>query len=582
MDAMRRTFSFIAAILVSIMAAAHDISVGYALHGTGTDTGLSAAGKNECSAALRIDPSLVAQYVGNDIRAVRVSLPNTKVYVDSVVVWVRKELDGENLATGTITRFKDDGYGDISRGWNAVALGSSVGIEANTPLYVGYTYYQRTKVCATRLAAKHAGESYVKLGVDAEWTAVPDNGTLAIEAGIDGDAMPSHDVWLMSSRGLVLADGTRQIEVRLYNRGQNRMNSMHVNVAGQGYNCDMNVETEVEPDALDTVTFTIPASSGIAPGNSVAVNIDKVDGNDDVYMENNSASCLFNYLRIVLLEEFTTERCPNCPDAAKYISEMLADKSLSRHMAVVCHHSGYHTDGFTTQTDLDYEWFYGPDGTFAPGVMFNRNAFGASSPVMSAGLGKEYMSAFINAIANGESSLIIRAEANYNADGTKLNVKVHGNKVADFGNTDQRITVFLTEDNVLAASQAGSGTDTYYHQHVMRGINATWGAPVEWNGDGFVYEYSFDIDPTWKKGDIKAVASVGDYDSSNYTNCVVENSAVAVPDATNGIHNAKADTSAPKVVACYSVGGALLHTPCHGFNVVKYSDGTCRKVMLKK
>ncbi len=576
---MRRIVSFIAAAVVSAVATAHTISVGYALHGTGTDSGLSAAGKNECSAALRIDPALVAQYTGNGIRSVRVSLPNTKVYVDSVVVWVRKQLDGENLATGKITRFKDDGYGDISKGWNAVDLGSSVAIEANTPLYVGYTYYQRTKVCATRLASTSVGESYVKLGAAAEWTAVPDNGTLAIEAGIDGDAMPSWDVWLMSARGLVLADGTRQIEARVYNRGQNRMDRMHVNVAGSGYSSALDVETGVEPDALDTITFTIPAAGDIVPGNSLSVNIDKIGGNDDVFPENNSASCVFNYLRIVLLEEFTTENCPNCPAAAGYINEILADKSMSRHMAVVCHHSGYHTDAFTTQTDLDYEWFYGTGGAFAPGVMFNRNAFGASSTVFSAVYGKDYIAAFINAIASGESSLIIRAEANYSADGTKLHVNVYGNKIAEFGNTDQRITLFLTEDNVLANSQAGSGTDTYYHQHVMRGINSTWGVPVEWNGDGFTYEYTFDIDPAWKKADIKAVASVGDYDSSDYTNCMVENTAVAVPDATNGIHNAESETAAPKVAACYSAGGALLQSPCRGISVVKYSDGTCRKVV---
>lgn len=576
---MRRIISFIATTLVSAMATAHTISVGYALHGTGIESELSTAGKAECSAALRIDPSLVAQYVGNGIRSVRVSLPNTKVYVDSVVVWVRKQLDGENLATGKITRFKDDGYGDISKGWNAVELGSSVALEANTPLYVGYTYYQRTKVCATKLTSKSVGESYVKLGASAEWTAVPDNGTLAIEAGIDGDAMPSWDMWLMSARGLVLADGTRQVEARVYNRGQNRMNKMHVNIAGNGYNSSQDVEVGVEPDALDTITFTIPAASDIVPGNSLSVEVDKLDGNNDVYMDNNSASCMFNYLRIVLLEEFTTESCPNCPAAAKAISELLADKSMSRHMAVVCHHSGYHTDDFTTQTDRDYEWFYGTDGTFAPGVMFNRNAFGALSPVFSASYGKEYIATFIKAIANGESSLIIRAEANYSDDGTKLSVKVYGNKIAEFGNTDQRITLFLTEDNVLAKSQAGSGTDTYYHQHVMRGINSTWGVPVEWNGDGFTYEYTFDINPTWKKTDIKVVASVGDYDSSDFTNCAVENTAVVVPDATNGIHNAENETAATKVAAYYSVGGALLQAPCRGVSVVKYSDGTCRKVV---
>ncbi len=576
---MKRPIVIIAAALVSVLTTAHTISVGYALHRMGADSGLVATGKTECSAALRIDPAMMAQYVGNGIQTVSVSLPNTKVYVDSVVVWVRKSLDGENLAAGKITRFKDDGFGDVSTGWNTVALSAPVAIETGVPLYVGYTYYQRTKVCATRLAGEAVGESFVKLGAGAEWTAVPGNGTLAIEAGIDGDKMPSWDVWLLSARGLVLADGTRQVEARVYNRGQNPLHRMQMNVVGDGYNCQEDVEAEIAPDALDTLTFDIPAASGIVPGGSVALNVGSIDGNADVYTDNNTALCLFNYLRMVLLEEFTTEQCPNCPAAAQAIAELLADKSMARHMAVVCHHSGYNTDGFTTQTDLDYKWFYGPDGTFAPGVMFNRNAFGASSPVMSAVYGKDYIAAFIKSIAEGESSLSIRAEAAYSADGTKLNVKVYGDKLAAFGNTDQRITVFLTEDNVLADAQAGSGTDTYYHQHVMRGINAMWGVPVEWSGDTFTYEYTFDIDPAWKKSDIKAVASVGDYDSTDYTNCVIENTAVAVPDATAAISRTETGNSAPTAVAFYSANGTLLSSPSRGITVVRYSDGSCRKVI---
>ena len=135
---MRRillTISLLAMMLAS--AVAHTVGVGYALRQPGSATGLKAKGKTSCSAAVLLGSDMLGRYSGNSIETVRVSLPNTKVYVDSVVVWVRESLDGENLSSARITRFKDDGYGTLHEGWNEVALAHPVPLQTDSRLYVG-------------------------------------------------------------------------------------------------------------------------------------------------------------------------------------------------------------------------------------------------------------------------------------------------------------------------------------------------------------------------------------------------------------------------------------------------------------
>ena len=576
------TISFLAVIVSTTIA--HTISVGYVLHQEGSDSKLTTNGKTACSAAILLDSDKLAQYGGNGIRSVRVSLPNTKVFVDSVVVWERNSIDGENLAMGKITRFKDDGFDNISKGWNEVELDKEVALTADSRLYVGYTYYQRTSVCGTRLIDDiNKGISFIKLGSDAEWTEI-DNGTLAIEAGIDGNKMPKYDISLLSARGLILGDGTRQIEAHLYNRGQEEVRTIDISLEGNGYDGTYKTETSILPDRLDTLTFNIDNAEDINPGNILSMTIKKINDYEDEFDADNKATCLFNKLRIVLVEEFTTEQCPNCPRAAEYLHEILNGGSdVARNMAVVCHHAGYHTDDFTSTADVEYTWFYNNNGgTFAPALMYNRlplgMADGGATPVIGV-VDKEQIEACVNSIAEEESVIVITANAKYADNGKSITVEVKGKRIGDYPEENKRMTVFLTEDNVFTNKQAGSGTDTYYHQHVMRAINATWGEAMTWNGDDFEYTCKFDIDNSWKKENLKIIASVGNYDSSNPANSVIENTAVTVPDNATGIKETLSEKSMKEAKTYYSIDGRQLSSISKGITIVRYKDGSVRKVL---
>ena len=192
----------------------------------------------------------------------------------------------------------------------------------------------------------------------------------------------------MAAKGFILGDGTRQIEARVYNRGQEASSTLTFTATGASLDNTSYVNAQILPDQLDTLLINLPAGTDLYPGNIVNVTLAQVNGNDDVYAANNSSDATFNYHRILLLEEFTTEKCPNCPGAAEKIHNLLyGPDNLERQVAVVCHHAGYNTDGFTTSTDLAYEWFYNNEGsTYAPALMYNRTPQTTTSEGTSTGL----------------------------------------------------------------------------------------------------------------------------------------------------------------------------------------------------
>lgn len=562
---------------------AHTIGVGYVNKQVGTSTFLKATGKNNASAAIKVSNNDLSPYRGNTIKTVRISLPNTKLFVDSIVVWVRQSLNGKNLAMGKITRFKDDAYGNIQEGWNEVALETPYSLSKDQDLYVGYTYYQRTTICATRATDDvNQGVSFIQLGANTEWCEYS-TGTFAIEAGIDGPTMPENDFWLMSSKGIILGNNTQQVEVRLYNRGQQPASLLTVECQGAGIDYTTQLSTNIQSDQMDTLTFVLPEVDFLCPGDSVKICITKINDQEDVNMANNTANSVFNYLRILLLEEFTTERCPNCPKAAGYLHDLLSGgEGLERQVAVVCHHSGYYTDSFTSQTDLDYEWFYNGD-TFAPAFMYNRtscstNTNGNTPVIFPKDI--DAVRSSIHNIIDKESALIVSSEAVFNEDGSQVTMTVNGKRLAPFGTSAPRITVFLTEDNVLADAQAGSGTDSYYHQHIMRSINNTWGDVLTWKEDEFTYSYTFDVASNWKKEDLKLIAAIGSYDASNPNNCAIENVTMSTPTVLNGISSTKENEGMDHPVAYYSIDGRQRPSPKQGLNLVKYNNGKILKLLI--
>ena len=115
------------------LKAANEVYVGYC-NGSSTTSGIgNAKGKTWASAAILIPNNIFKSYKGNKLTKVRVALAN-KMNIDTLCVWVRKELDGNDLSSGYITR-KDNPK--INTGWNEIALDKQLDITGEEDYYIG-------------------------------------------------------------------------------------------------------------------------------------------------------------------------------------------------------------------------------------------------------------------------------------------------------------------------------------------------------------------------------------------------------------------------------------------------------------
>ena len=339
-----------------------------------------------------------------------------------------------------------------------------------------------------------------------------------------------------------------------------------------------------------SLSLTIPAQAE-AGKKALKVEITKVNGNvneaKDKVAEGELGVSAKQYPRNAVVEEFTTEKCPKCPAGAKILTSALAKVDETRTFTA-CHHTGYYTDWLTKSWDNDIAnlMFGGTGSTFAPGIMFNRtcddlpkgqNLFGNVLSINA--YSASAIAAFIKNELNGLADAALTVDVALSEDGNTANVTVNGECNESYDTESSLLTLYLTEDNIKAKSQSGA-RGTYYHNHVIRYANSSWGEQVEWDNNKFTKTFSIPLTSTWAKDKMKVVAFLNKHNKNNYKDCKIANSNgkdLEMSSGINGVVNGKQLTE----VARYTIDGVKLTAPQQGLNIVKMSDGSTIKVMVK-
>lgn len=272
----------------------------------------------------------------------------------------------------------------------------------------------------------------------------------------------------------------------------------------------------INEDGTKNITVTISNPNGM---------VDESEADNTVTKAVTALSTLVP--RKVLLENFSTAQCGNCPRVHEMFNRILADRS---DVAWVVHHSGYGTDNYTIDASNKYLWFYGGGGTYAPAAMLDRRclkelgAEGAqgtvTAPVFfpaSEGDVEEYISYCLDQPA----FISLKIEDVYNEDTRELTVRVTGETAAELEKAPH-INIFLTE-NGLVGYQSGGG-NSYKHNHAIRKVmTATWGDELTFDNNKFDVTYTCTLDEGWKPENMSVVAFVSDYNEKNYNECTVHN-----------------------------------------------------------
>lgn len=524
-------------------------------------------------------------FVGSSsIKAMRIYV-TTASNVSMMKVWISKTLPSSADAADYVQSVD---VASLSDEFNDIELTTPFEVN-NQAIYAGYSFTIKSVEYCIPFGGDYAENSMYVSATSFDWEEVAGYGALVMQLLLDGGTYPNNQATAENFGPAVVGLGqTVDVPVKITNSGKDPITSISYTITSNGVTTRENtIDIDAIPYAT-TAKVKIPFEADETEGTvTKTLTITKVNGNDNTATNNTATgdlttvADLTSWPRNVLIEEFTTEKCVYCPDAAAGLHEfMITYPDLAQRTAVACHHAGYYTDWLTIDADNDYTWFY-DDGTYAPAFMYDRFAWDDVTPVVSRGYYKEYVEARL------DEPSYVGIDMRTAFDGDDLNISINCQRGWNFCDTPARITLFLTEDNIDAINQSGA-SGKYVHQHVLRAVNETWGSVLDWYENFASYTYTFKIDPSWKTEDLKVLAFVSSYDSNDPTNCVVENvTSVVAGETSVSVTSVKplgADLQVAKTVY-YDLTGREVTNPSNGLFIkaVTYQNGQTitKKVILK-
>lgn len=578
---MRKLFALLFIIGCALnISAKGEVHLGYCNGVVNKSGSVGATGRNWVDAAISLSGSTLKAYASNDVTSVRVGLA-AKINVDTLRVWLRSSLTGDNLAEGEIV--KDQ----IVRGWNEVALSAPYSITGNEEqLFVGYTFKQRGTANAISYTADATQNAFwVKLGADEEWKDLSSQGALSLEAVVTGDNIYTYDIGISNQAARALSNtGETSVSAVLKNFGTATVSSIDLLVDDPATDTSIPVHLDANLPAgmsVDT-TFTFNGLSVSATfANAIRMSVSKINGEPDENPSNDNVELPFAHERKVLIEEFTSESCTNCPRLATTVHNVLSSAEYSGRAIAVCHHDGYATDFLSIPADTEYTWFYNKSTTYAPALMIDRYPYFTTSenkPTPVSDVDAEMLTAALD----DRLSVTTYTKLNISAEmesADQIRVIVDGFRARPFCDTPARITLYLLEDSITPRNQQGASAG-FRHMHVERDINSTWGEVIDWQADGtFTYNYDITLADNWKRENLSLVAFISGYDADDVSNCVIENAEqLDLRELlTSGIATLPADDSTEVSREVYSIAGTRLSGEVQnkGINIIKrhYSDG---------
>lgn len=213
--------------------------------------------------------------------------------------------------------------------------------------------------------------------------------------------------------------------------------------------------------------------------------------------------------RAILIEDFTGQRCINCPTGTEIINGIVSTYGEDNVIAVGIHSGplGFagnsKTVGLMTDTGNEYYTRWDKENKMGqPWVVFNRK----TSPDSH----YNNWAAMVSTIISEKANLSVKIANAYDAASRTLTTTVGADGVN--GTVNGKLQVWIVEDGVKALQMMpdGKSNKEYVHNHVFRAaVNGTWGEDVTVKeGETTTKQYSYVLPETWNADNIAVVAFV--------------------------------------------------------------------------
>lgn len=362
-------------------------------------------------------------------------------------------------------------YCNFEEGWNEIMFDQPITI-GDEKLFVGLQVYELRGtpwplVCYGK--ASVPGGCWINAKREG-WKSYDDQGTLLIQAILEEDALPllENTVYALASDVPLTVAPAKMFNAGVYfhNCSPEPISSVVLETQGQG---DSDVHTQVvnfdtpipayggcykqmqlrsgaEPGTEQWLTLTVPTVNGEKTQEAAK-------GTSTLYVTEDA------FTRVPLVEQFTSQRCTNCPFMIYYLDKAIEE--FSAPVLYVTHHSGYQNDAFTMPIDESLLYLFGEETTSNPAVMYDRCVpVGDNNPVI--GANKASTEPYTNAL---QAALIRPAMAEVivdldESDG-KVACRVHGRINREMASSKEPLylSVYLVEDSITLENNPQLGLD---------------------------------------------------------------------------------------------------------------------------
>ena len=371
-------------------------------------------------------------------------------------------------------------------------------------LYIGYTAEISTsyKLLSADFATEL--ENCCFAWGDEGWTDTYGTGAggANIQLNID-DADSFTDVMMAKADmdGYLQSGGKYAFNANVFNFGTETVNDLDVKLTIDGQSSTFRF-SDLNLVQGGSTSLTLPEYEATVSGNvEVNIEVTAVNGNaDDDVADNVALSHLFfypeNMERALLVEEFTSQSCSNCPSGATTLNSAL-EQNATLPVVAVMHHSGYAPDIFTMADDYQYTFFYGSNSTYAPAVMINRlcNPLVSQVPVINTVY--SYINPTLEYAEQQQPYASIKLESSFDETTREVKVKASFYPHTTLPGKQNLINVVMTQDSIVALQS--NGGMNYVHRHAFRGslTGNAWGLLADFTpGEETTWETTFTLGET--------------------------------------------------------------------------------------
>lgn len=567
-------------------------------------------GNNKVAMVLTADD--LAPYYGKKIAGVRFNLGQGET-ANGVFVQNLKIADGQ-ITEATSLVSSDESVTSAAGAkytgeWHEVMFDQKVELNSSFEgLFVGYNYKQKSNNYPIGVSSKVEGPFYIYANIPAskggngeDWYQINSGGYgLSIQLIVEGDFAPNAVRPLDFGEFTVVKGKSKNVAVSLWNIGS-KLTSIDYTIALDGKaGAEQHLDFGKDFGLGGTHSVEIPFAAASELGAStVTLTITKVNGEENACVKNSATGTLYTvereFVKRSVVEQFTGTGCGNCPSghvAMHNMHNLYGDQFIG----IALHQFNASDPMYNASYDLGF--------TGAPQCMVNRSS-GVLAPY-------EQMPEVLKASLDEIALTDVTVTGTFAEEDTKVNATA---SVESLVAGDYNIAFMLTADGLTGTTKSWKQSNYFCKGGGRYNSQASMPDDLKflWDmGSSYVETYNDVLIASSyvssnNKATLPTLVANGTV-SSEYTmkmptkvalkkalklnqiyvvallldkkTGAIVNAGRARVTGSTGIEDVTTGTEAT-VVARYNVNGVQIAAPVKGINIVKMSDGTTRKVLVK-